>query len=66
VKIGAQGIVQNVSESSQGLSEIATTVNGVSTAVIDTASGISQIKTSTEQLAELSKGLKKLVSQFRI
>jgi methyl-accepting chemotaxis protein len=57
---------KNVAESVSGLSEVTSTIAGVNNAVADTAKGMVQIKTSSEELSKLSEGLKELLGQFKI
>jgi methyl-accepting chemotaxis protein len=66
VNLGAQEVSRNVSESAKGLSEVSSNIGGVNSAVSDTSRGILQVKTSADELANLSENLKKLVRQFKI
>ena len=66
VSIGAQEVARNVAESAQGLAEVARTIVSVSQGVSDTSMGITQIKTSADELARLSESLSGLVGQFKI
>ncbi len=66
VSTGAQEVSRHVSESAQGLLEISGTISGVNEGIRDTASQIAKVKTSSEELSQLSSNLKTLVSQFKI
>jgi len=62
----ANEIAKNVGESAKGLQEVTTNITGVNQAAADTASGVTQIRTSAGELAKLSAGLQKIVNQFKV
>jgi methyl-accepting chemotaxis protein len=59
-------VARNVSESAQGLSEIASNITGVNRAVSDNSKGISNVRANAEVLAKFSNGLNILIKQFKI
>jgi methyl-accepting chemotaxis protein len=62
----ATEIAKNVGESAKGLSEVSSNIHGVNGAARKTAEGVNQIKTSANDLAKLSAGLRKLLDQFKV
>lgn len=59
-------MARNVVESAQGFSEVSKSIAGVHDAATDTSRGIVQVKTSSEEIAKLSEGLKAMVGKFRV
>lgn len=66
VSSGAQSVSQKVTESAKGLSEVADTMNTISSEIGKNATSIAQVEERAGDLADLSEGLKRVVSQFRI
>ncbi len=66
VKTGAHEVAENVSHSAIGLTEVAQAITSVNNAVNDTVKGIDLIRTSAQQLSELSANQKNLLSQFKL
>ncbi len=66
VDVSAQEVARNVAESAQKLSEVADTLSSVNNAVAGTSQGITQVKTSAEDLAKQAESLKGLVRQFKV
>lgn len=66
VNTHVRDVAKNVGESALGLSEVSNTTASVNAAVLKTAHDVEQIKNSTNDLAELSENLKRLMSQFKI
>jgi methyl-accepting chemotaxis protein len=66
VTIGTQETALNVSESAQGLNQIAAEVGGVNRAVSDTSAGIARIKTSAADMAEMAEALAGIVDKFTL
>lgn len=62
----SEAIAVNVSETSNGLSEVAQNISGVSTASSETAKGITVVKTSVDKLQSLSNELSSIVNQFKV
>lgn len=59
-------IARNVGESAKGLSEVSSNIQGVTAAARSTAQGVVQLKNSALDLARLSVGLQKVVTQFKV
>ncbi|MEU4241263.1 methyl-accepting chemotaxis protein [Actinoplanes sp. NPDC026619] len=57
---------RNISESTTSTADIATNIATISAEAQTTTSGVLDIKQATEELSELSNGLRALVGQFRI
>ncbi len=66
VNTGAKEVSRNVAESASGLSEVSAKIGAVSNSLADTAQGVVSVKTNASDLSQLSDGLKKLLSQFKI
>ena len=66
VSAGSQEVASSVAQSAEGLGEVAGNISGFNAAIGDTSRGITQIKTSAEELAKLSENLRRLVGQFKI
>jgi methyl-accepting chemotaxis protein len=62
----SKDVAHNVTESTGGLQEIASTISNVSLAVVNSTNGVMQINTSATDLAKLASRLQNIVNQFQI
>jgi methyl-accepting chemotaxis protein len=66
VSQGTQEMSNNVAGSASGLSEVSSMIAGVNYAVAHTGKGIVAMKENTAELSNLSKGLTRLLGQFKL
>ncbi len=62
----AAGIAGNVAESARGLTDVSANIEGVNQTVLETSRGIADVAANVNRLAELTAGLRSVVSQFRV
>jgi methyl-accepting chemotaxis protein len=66
VSVGSQDVARNVGESARSLTDVTKTLSFVKNGVTDTTNGIVNVKSSADELANLSKELKKLLEFFKV